>query len=126
MSHFVAVVGVVSVKYRFIQSNISPTLFFFHPTRQLNHPSIVKYFGTNLRHGSDGTTVMIVLELCKCSLKKEVMSQPQNAPANVPKVVPHKKVQVWALQILDALRYIHSEGFVHRDLKLENLLVSWS
>ena len=86
----------------------------------------MKYYGTNLRHGSNGTTVMIVLELCKCSLKIEVMSQPQNALANVPEVATQKKVLDWALQILDALRYIHSEGFVHRDLKLENLLVSWS
>jgi len=85
----------------------------------------VKFYGTNLRHGRNGTTVMIVLELCSCSLSYYVMSHPEEAPARLPKEAVLEKVLGWALNILDALRYIHGERFAHRDLKLDNILVSF-
>lgn len=53
------------------------------------------------------------------------MSQGEDAPANLRDDAARKKVLGWALQILDTLRYIHSQGYVHRDLKLDNLLVRW-
>ena len=92
--------------------------------RELSHPGIVKFYGTNLQHGRDGTTIMIILELCSFSLRYHVTSHPEEAPARLPKEAVVKKVLGWALNILDALRYIHSEGFVHRDLQLNNILVS--
>ena len=67
---------------------------------------------------------MIVLELCSCSLGYYVMSHPEEAPARLPKEAVLEKVLGWALNILDALRYIHGERFAHRDLKLDNILVS--
>ena len=84
----------------------------------------MKFYGTSLQHGRNGTTVMIILELCSCSLRDHVKSHPKEAPARLPKEAVKKKVLGWALNILDALRYIHSERFVHRDLKLDNILVS--
>ena len=95
--------------------------------RQLNHPSIITFYGTNLQHGGNGTKVMIVLELCSCSLRSHVMSYPENAPARLytSSEAVKKKVLGWALNILDALRYINSKQFVHRDLKLDKILVSW-
>jgi len=96
-------------------------LFFL---RQLSHPNIVKFYGTNLQHGRNGTTVMIILELCSCSLSNHVMSHPEEAPARLPKEAVMDRVLGWALNILDALRYIHGQGFAHRHLKLDNILVS--
>ena len=75
-------------------------------------------------HEVNGTTVTIVLELCVCSLRELVTSHPENAPARLGSEPIRNKVLNWALQVLDALRYIHGKGFVHRDLKLDNLLVS--
>ena len=93
--------------------------------RQLTHPSIVKFYGTNLQHGRNGTKVLIVLELCSCSLRSRVISYPENAPTRLSNEAVKKKVLGWALNILDALQYIHGEGFVYGDLELDNILVSW-
>ncbi|XP_078380423.1 uncharacterized protein LOC144663376 [Oculina patagonica] len=92
--------------------------------RELRHPNIVKFFGTNLQQSSCGTKVMVILELCDCSLKTRIMSDPENAPAHSEDVTVRKNVLLWAFQILDALHYVHDKKFVHRDLKLDNLLLT--
>ena len=35
-------------------------------------------------------------------------------------------VQYLMKQIVDAIRYIHSQRIIHRDLKLENIMVSFN
>ena len=66
---------------------------------------------------------MVILELCLCSLKTRIMSNPGNAPARLEDAAVRTNVLLWAMQILDALCYVHGERFIHRDLKLDNLLV---
>ncbi|KAL9963752.1 hypothetical protein ACROYT_G027286 [Oculina patagonica] len=92
--------------------------------RELRHPNIVKFFGTNLQKSPCGTKVMVILELCECSLKTRIMSHPENAPARSEDETVGKNVLIWAFQILDALHYVHDKKFVHRDLKLDNLLLT--
>ncbi|XP_022806969.1 uncharacterized protein LOC111344030 [Stylophora pistillata] len=90
----------------------------------LKHPNIVKFFGTHLLQSPFLTKVMIVLELCQCSLKTDVISHTESAPAHSKDEVARKKVLHWAQQIIDALSYVHQQGYVHRDLKLDDLLLT--
>ena len=64
----------------------------------------------------------LVFELCKTSLKNHIFKNEENKPWKT------KSAAIitcqWGVEILDALEFIHSKKIVHRDLKLENVLVS--
>ena len=64
----------------------------------------------------------LVFELCMTSLKNHIFKNEKNIPWRT------KSAAIitcrWGVEILDALEFIHSKKIVHRDLKLENVLVS--
>ena len=66
--------------------------------------------------------VALVFELCKTSLKNHIFKNEKNKPWRT------KSADIitcqWGVEILDALEFIHAKKIVHRDLKLENVLVS--
>ena len=64
----------------------------------------------------------LVFELCKASLKNHIFKNEENKPwrTNSAAIITCR----WAVEILDALEFIHSKKIVHRDLKLDNVLVS--
>ena len=66
----------------------------------------------------------LVFELCMTSLKNHIFTNEKNIPWRT------KSAAIitcrWGVEILDALEFIHSKKIVHRDLKLENVLVSLS
>ena len=98
-------------------------MFFIVLVRKLDHPHIVKFYGTSLLKKAGTKRVILVMEKCKGNLKTEIFDNPQAAPAKARSHDVFGEVCRWAREITDALAFIHKQGVVHRDLKLENILV---
>lgn len=64
----------------------------------------------------------LVFELCSGSLKSHIIENDNRIPWKTASA--KDDTLQWTKQILDALEFIHSKDVVHRDLKLENILVS--
>ncbi|KAH0933379.1 hypothetical protein HID58_010496 [Brassica napus] len=80
---------------------------------QLQHQNIVRYRGT----AKDGSNLYIFLELVsQGSLLKLYQKYP----------LRDSVVSTYTRQILDGLKYLHGEGFIHRDIKCANILVDAS
>lgn len=102
----------------------------------MDHENIVKYYGTTLSQQNSPTssavkvTWIMILEFCDFTLKDKFMnsefSNPAKAKTNLKQIQSMKTMAYFAHQISSGLDYLHSKGLVHRDLKLENILVRMS
>ena len=88
----------------------------------------------SLRHGNivclhdsleHDEMLYIILELCRGGTLKSWIEDRHDKHLNMQVyTAPPKRILANCLwQILDALKYLHGRGFVHRDVKLENLLL---
>ncbi|KAI8644049.1 kinase-like domain-containing protein [Parasitella parasitica] len=82
-----------------------------HHHKQLHHPNIVALYEIL----STETSVFIVSEHCPHGDLFDALAKTTRFPE------PH--VKKWFLQLTDAMQYCHSLGIIHRDLKLENILL---
>jgi serine/threonine protein kinase len=73
------------------------------------HPCIVRF------HAFLDYPPALVFELCRCSLR-DVLRQGGLGPVKAAEVL---------VQIADALAFLHSKGYVHGDVKPENILFSF-
>jgi eukaryotic-like serine/threonine-protein kinase len=76
---------------------------------KLNHPKVMHVFGDPKR-----SRIYMVMEWCEGRLLRQILDE---GP------LPHDRAIRIAVEVLDALDYIHAHGVVHRDLKPENIMV---
>ena len=76
---------------------------------QLNHPNIIKTFGYYF--GDSKHKPFILLEFCPFNLKKCIKTINDNQRVTI------------IIEISDAMQHVHTAGVIHRDLKLENILL---
>ena len=80
--------------------------------KALHHNNIVHFE----HYFEDNDNVFLLLELCSNKSLNELLKRR--------KVLTELEVQVYVLQIIKALKYLHSHRIIHRDLKLSNLFLS--
>ena len=67
-------------------------------------------------------SLALVFKRCNDSLKNHIFGDETCKPWKTKKALD--STLQWSKQILDALEFIHGKEMVHRDLKLDNVLVS--
>lgn len=80
--------------------------------RSLHHPHIVSFE----HFFEDSECVYITLELCHNQTLNELLKRRKR--------LHEIEVQSWSLQIIDALKFLHSHRVIHRDIKLGNLFIN--
>ena len=81
----------------------------------------MKFYGILLDKETSQTA--LVMEKCKGNLKSHIFSGPESFPGKSENSAVFRDVCRCAKEITDGLAFMHAIGIVHRDLKLENILV---
>ena len=76
---------------------------------KLDHPMVMRVYG-----GEKRSRIYMVMEWCEGSLLRDILAEGR---------MPQDRAIRIAVEVLEALEYIHEQGVVHRDLKPENIMV---
>src|SRR5215469_14668659 len=76
---------------------------------KLDHPMVMRVYG-----GEKRSRIYMVMEWCEGRLLRSILSEGRMSQERAMRI---------AVEVLEALEYIHEQGVVHRDLKPENIMV---
>ncbi|KAK8898332.1 hypothetical protein M9Y10_000616 [Tritrichomonas musculus] len=88
---------------------------------KLNHPSIIKFIGYNIRNFENESKPTIIMELASNNSLRHMISLAREF-RNPPQWNVTKKI-INIFGIASGLAYLHSHNIIHRDLKPENILL---
>ena len=80
--------------------------------KSLHHPQVVAFE----HYFEDTENVYILLEMCNNQSLNELLKRRKR--------LTEIEVQCYIMQIIKALKYLHSHRVIHRDLKLQNILLA--
>jgi pSer/pThr/pTyr-binding forkhead associated (FHA) protein len=83
--------------------------------RKLDHPNIISY----LEHGSVGDAFYFVMDYCEAGSIHEAMK-----PAGGK--LSFEPATAYTLEALEGMAFAHAKGYIHRDLKPQNILLTHS
>ena len=86
--------------------------------KMLNHPNIVRFVDIK----KTKKHYYIVMDYCNGGELSEALEKYQKKNG---KPFPEELVQYIMRQIISAFKYIHGQGLMHRDIKLENILLNY-
>ena len=87
--------------------------------RKLKHPNIIKLYDIK----KTKKHFYLVTEYCNGGELKNAL---ENYQLKYGKAFPEDLVQYFMRQIISAFKYIHNQGMMHRDIKQENILLSYN
>ncbi|CAF1567423.1 unnamed protein product, partial [Didymodactylos carnosus] len=79
---------------------------------RLKHPNIVDLFN----YFEDQKYVYLILELCQYGDLEKYLK--------IKRTLNENETRVYVKQVIEGLQYLHDHGILHRDIKLQNLLLT--
>lgn len=114
-------------------NNVSDTLLEDSILKEIKHRNIVEYYGCSYRRLRDGALQwLMIMEYCHSTLKNVFLSENNKNEVNPSKFGKNqgkqneviKSLSYYAVQVCEGLAYLHGKNLVHRDLKMENVLIA--